>query len=131
VSKSKIKTIMICVLDIRGLINFEFVSEGITVNQTFYVEVSKRLISAVRRKRGELWRDRASIPRHDNAPARSSLRVSQFLAGKGISAVGHPTYSPDLAPADFWLSLEFVKRVSDVEDIKKYVRKGRYIASGF
>jgi hypothetical protein len=29
--------------------------------------------------------------------------VSQFLAGKGISAMDHPLYSPDLAPVDFWL----------------------------
>jgi hypothetical protein len=33
----------------------------------------------------------------------SSLWVSQFLAGKGISAMDHPPYSPDLAAADFWL----------------------------
>jgi hypothetical protein len=33
----------------------------------------------------------------------SSLQALRFLAGKGISAVDHPPYSPDLAPADFWL----------------------------
>jgi hypothetical protein len=48
--------------------------------------------------------------------------VLQFLAGKGISAMGHPLYSPDLASADFWLfpELESVvkgKRFSEVEDI--------------
>jgi hypothetical protein len=32
--------------------------------------------------------------------------VLQFLAGKGISAMDHPPYSPDLAPADFWLFAE-------------------------
>jgi hypothetical protein len=29
--------------------------------------------------------------------------VPQFSAGKGISAMDRPPYSPDLAPADFWL----------------------------
>jgi hypothetical protein len=29
--------------------------------------------------------------------------VLQFLAEKGISAMDHAPYSPDLAPADFWL----------------------------
>jgi hypothetical protein len=29
--------------------------------------------------------------------------VPQFLAGKGISAMDHPTYFSDFAPADFWL----------------------------
>jgi hypothetical protein len=40
----------ICFFDIRGIIHFEFAPEGTTVNQTFYVEVLKRLIDAVRRK---------------------------------------------------------------------------------
>jgi hypothetical protein len=99
-SKSKIKRMLICFFDIRGVIHFEFVPEGTTVNETFYVEVLKRLIDAVRHRREELWIDRALIL-HDNAPAHSSLRVSQFLAGKGISAMDLPMYSPDLAPADF------------------------------
>jgi hypothetical protein len=40
----------------------------------------------------------------------------------------HPLYSPDLAPANFWLFPELksvlkVKRFSDVEDIKSSVKK--------
>jgi hypothetical protein len=54
--------------------------------------------------------------------------VSQFLEGKGIYAVDHLLYSPDLAPADFWLfpKLKSVlkgKRFLDVEDIKSSVKK--------
>jgi hypothetical protein len=90
---------LICFFDIRGIIHLEFVPEVITANQIFYV-VLKRLIDAVRRRRGDLWIDRALIL-HDNASEHSSLRVPQFLAGKYISAMDHPMYSPDLAPADF------------------------------
>jgi hypothetical protein len=53
--KSTIKATFICLSDIRSIIHFE------SVNQTFYVEVLKRLIDAVRRKRGELWTDRSSL----------------------------------------------------------------------
>jgi hypothetical protein len=40
----------------------------------------------------------------------------------------HPSYSPDLAPADFWLfpklkSVLKEKRSSDVEDIKSSLKK--------
>jgi hypothetical protein len=67
------------------------------------VEVLKTLIDAMRRKKEKLWKDRSLI-NHDNAPVRTSLRVSSLcFAGKGISATDHPQYSPDLAPADFWL----------------------------
>jgi hypothetical protein len=54
--KSKIKTMLTCFFDIRGFIHFESVPERATVNQTFYMVVSKMLIAAVRRKQGELWR---------------------------------------------------------------------------
>jgi hypothetical protein len=60
-SKSKIKTMMFCFVDIRGFIHFECVSEGTTVNRTLYMEVLIRLNDAVRRKRGDLWRDRSLI----------------------------------------------------------------------
>jgi hypothetical protein len=67
------------------------------------VKVFKRLIVAVRRKRGELWRDRSLILPHDKAPAYSSLRVSPFLEGNGDFATDHALFSPDLAPAHFCL----------------------------
>jgi hypothetical protein len=72
-SKSKIKITLICFFDISGIIHFKFVPEGTTVNQTFYVEVLKRLIDALRHKLGELWRDRSLILHHVNALAHFSL----------------------------------------------------------
>jgi hypothetical protein len=111
--------------------------EGATVNQTFYMEVLKRLIDAVRRKPGELWRDRSLILRHDNAPAYSSLRVSQSLAGKCISAKDYPPYSPDSAPAHFWLfpnsGVCWKESVSRTLRILNYLQKNfeRQSCSGF
>ncbi|PNF22264.1 RING-box protein 1A [Cryptotermes secundus] len=40
---------------------------------------------------------------HNNAPSHKSKIVCDFLARKGITVLDHPPYSPDLAPADFWL----------------------------
>jgi histone-lysine N-methyltransferase SETMAR len=92
------------------------------------MEVLKRLIDAMRRNGGELWRACSLILHHDNAPTHSSLRVLQLLAGKGISATDHPPYSPDLASADFWLFPKLMsvlkgKRFSDVENIKSSVKR--------
>jgi hypothetical protein len=72
---------LICFFDITGMIHFEFAPEGTNVNHTFYVELLKRFMDAVRRKRGGLWRDHSLILNQDNAPVHSSLRVSQFLTG--------------------------------------------------
>jgi hypothetical protein len=68
-----------------------------------------------------VWRDRSLILHLDKALTYSSLRVSQFLAGKGISALDHQPYSPDLAT-----KLESVlkgNRLFDIEDIKSSVKK--------
>jgi hypothetical protein len=48
--------------------------------------VLKRLIDAVRRKRGEMWTDRSLIL-HEDEPTHSLLQVTQFSAGRGISAM--------------------------------------------
>jgi histone-lysine N-methyltransferase SETMAR len=101
-SESKIKTMLICFFDIGGIIHFEFVPEGTTVNQAFYMEVLKKLIDGVRHKQGELWRDCSLIFYHDNAMARFTSSVAVF-SRKGISTADHAPYSPDLAPPDFWL----------------------------
>jgi hypothetical protein len=90
--------------------------------------VLKRLSVALRRKRGELWRERSLNLHHDNAPANSSLQILQFLAGKGISVMDHPLYSPGLASADFSLLPELKsvlkgKRFLGIEDIKSSVKK--------
>jgi len=40
---------------------------------------------------------------HDNAPAYASLLIRSYLAKHQTLVVSHPPYSPDLAPADFFL----------------------------
>jgi len=40
---------------------------------------------------------------HDNAPSHTSLLIRSYLAKSQTSVVPHPPYSPDLAPADFFL----------------------------
>jgi len=83
--QSNVKTMLICFFGIKGLVHFEFVSQGETVNQRFYLEVLKRLHDAVRRKRPELWRSGEWLLHHDNAPAHTALNVRQFLTKNGMT----------------------------------------------
>ena len=73
------------------------------MNQTYYIEVWKRLRDAIRRKRPGLWRSGDWFFHHDNAPGHSALRNCEFLAKHSITVLPHPPYSPDLAPYDFFL----------------------------
>jgi hypothetical protein len=94
-SKSPMEKMPITFFDIKGIVRFEFISQGQTVNETYYVEILKRLHEAVCRKRPELcindW-----IFHHDNSPT-----IKQFLAQKSITEMEHPTSSHNLAPNDF------------------------------
>jgi hypothetical protein len=57
-------------------------------------------------------------------PAHCALNVKQFLASKLLMCViQHPTYSPDLAPAEFFLFLKVKlalkgERFSDISNIQ-------------
>ena len=53
-SKSKIKSMLICFFDSQGIVHKEFVPLGQTVNQTFYREVFERLKKTVARVRQAL-----------------------------------------------------------------------------
>lgn len=89
--------------DAKGVVHKEFVPEGQTVNATYYVKVLDRL-----RKRVLLLRCRKEIAatwqlHHDNAPSHTALYVREFLANYSLTMLPQPPYSPDLAPADFFL----------------------------
>jgi len=90
--------------DIRGIVHYEFVPTGQTVNQVYYLEVLERLHDKVRRKEPKLFANKSWILHHDNAPARTALSVREFLATKQITVLEHPAYSLDLAPIDFFCS---------------------------
>jgi len=93
---------LVCSFDHKGVVHYEFIGQGQTVNEQCYLEVLTRLRESVRRKRAGLWPDKW-ILHHDNAPAHDALRVREFLAKNSITKMDGPPYSPDLAPCDFWL----------------------------
>jgi hypothetical protein len=75
---------LITFFDIKGTVLFEFIPQGQTVNQPYYLEILKRLHESVRRKRPELWPN-DWILHHDNAPAHKVFSVRQLLAQKSIT----------------------------------------------
>jgi len=101
-SRSNMK-VMLVFFDWQGIIHHKFIPRGQTVNKEFYVAVLKSLREAVRRKRPQLWTNQSWVSHHDNAPAHSSFLVRNFLAKNKTTVVPQPSYSPDLAPADFFL----------------------------
>ena len=75
-------------------------------------------------KRPEAWTNKTWTLHHDNAPAHASLLIREFLAKQETIVVPQPPYSPDLAPADFFLFPKFKstlkgRRFQTIEEIKE------------
>jgi len=117
---------LIAFFDSDNIIHKEFVPVGQTVNSAFYEEILKRLLRRVHRVRPGLHRTGQWMLLHDNAPAHCTIRVHQFLAQRGVPVLDHPPYSPDLAPANFFLfphlkSIMKGTRFADVAAIQERV----------
>ena len=74
-----------------------------TVNKEMYINILCCLRDAVRKKRPTKWRTNSWFHLHDNAPAHWSVLVKDFSSTNNVTTLEHPPYSPDLAPADFYL----------------------------
>jgi histone-lysine N-methyltransferase SETMAR len=109
--KSRVKTMFIVVFDAQSVIHCEFVPEGQTVNGQFYLGVMERLLKRIRRFLPEFDNSKEWFLLHDNAPAHTA-GVVRFLARRQATVLHHPPYSPDLAPADFFL---FPKLISQLK----------------
>jgi histone-lysine N-methyltransferase SETMAR len=83
--------------------NREFVPEGQTVNGQFYLGVMERSLKRIRCVRPEFHNSKDWFLLRDNTPAHTAGVVVHFLTRKQVTVLHHPSYSPDLAPADFFL----------------------------
>jgi histone-lysine N-methyltransferase SETMAR len=99
---NKSSRLIVFFFDVKGIVHREFVHPNTTVNSDFCYDVLRRLRENVRRKRSELWRNYNWLLHHDNAPADTSLKTTEFVTNSMVM-VPHPPYSPDLAPCDFAL----------------------------
>jgi len=69
----------------------------------YYKGVMERLLNRIRRVRPGMCESGDWFLLHDNAPSHNVTIIKQFLAQQKVSVLDHPPYSPDLAPADYFL----------------------------
>ena len=102
--KSKVKTMLVCFYDSKGIIHKEFVPEGQTVTANVYLSILKRLLKRIFRVRSEYSAPACWSLLHDNAPAHRAVAVQEFLAKKQVCVLNHPPYSPICPPAIIFYS---------------------------
>ena len=105
---------------ITALISFEI---ALTCH-TYHTDIFRRLKYAVTRRRPKKWRTNSWFLLPDNAPARRSVSVKNFLAKSNMTTLEHLPCSPDLDAADFYLFRRLKSALEgrhfcDVSDINK------------
>jgi histone-lysine N-methyltransferase SETMAR len=88
--------------DSQGVIYNDYVPKGKTVNSEYIITALGRFLKTFKQKR-QVMASQDWFLHWDNAPAHTATVVQEFLAAKSIKTIAHPPYSPDLAPADYFL----------------------------
>ncbi|UYV68136.1 hypothetical protein LAZ67_5003148 [Cordylochernes scorpioides] len=100
--KSKLKCLLITFFDVKGLVHYEFMPEGQTINQHYYLDVLGRLCVRNDPKNG--LRKIGSCIMTTHGHIRPSLYNSIWLNMELLYyPPPQPPYYPDLAPNDFFL----------------------------
>ena len=124
-SISKITVMLTIFWDARSLLSTEFLTKGSTVNSDRHCATLRSLKQPIRKIKPER---NTFFLHHDKARPRCSARTLDAVTSPKFTLVPHPSYSPDLAPSDFWLFRKLKETLkgqhfpSDAE-VEKAVRK--------
>ena len=100
--------------DQKGVIYYEVLKPGATVNTERYRQQMIDLNQALREKRPEYQkRQHQVILLHDNAPSHTAKPIKETIEAFSWEIFSHAAYSPDLAPSDYYLFASMGHALSD------------------
>jgi [histone H3]-lysine36 N-dimethyltransferase SETMAR len=122
VHASRTKQMLLVFFDSKGLIYTHIVPRGAAINAKYILMVLGKFLEHLRRKRPEMV-TRDWFFHWDNASVHTAAVVKSWLTAKAFKVLEHPPYSPDLAPADFFLFRRVKEELSGLtlsqESLKK------------
>jgi len=80
----------------------DYLEQGKTITGDYYASLLVKLRDAIKDKRRGKLRNGVLLL-HDNTPSHSSRVAVASVKQCGFELLSHPSYSPDLAPSDFYL----------------------------
>jgi histone-lysine N-methyltransferase SETMAR len=78
------------------------VARGVPINANYIVKVLGLFMKQLRKKRPAMVAQQWWF-HWNNAPVHTAAVFQDWLAARNVQVIPHPLYSPDLAPADFFL----------------------------
>ncbi|XP_024222499.2 histone-lysine N-methyltransferase SETMAR isoform X1 [Bombus impatiens] len=91
--------------DWKGILYYELLPEGQTINSEKYCTQLEKLKEAIITKRPEMMNKRGFVFHYDNTRPHISLAVQMKLLEFDWDVLPHPPYSPDLVPSHYYLFL--------------------------
>lgn len=108
------RKVLLCIWwDWKGIIHYELLPYGQTLNSDLYCQQLERLKLAIDQKRPELAKGSCVMFHQNNARQYMSIVTRQKLQELGWEVLLHPPYSPDLAPSDYHVFLALQNFFSD------------------
>ena len=115
---------MIIFRDKDDVLLTEYLLRGTTINGPCYASIIERLRSVIAEKgRGKVIRGVLLL--HDNASIHKCNIVQAAIRQAGFIELNHQTYSPDIAPSDYYLFSNFKKVVR----LKNFSSHGEAVTS--
>lgn len=106
--RSTSKQMVACFFGITGHVATVALEQRRTINSEWYTTIClPEVIEKIRQNKQK----RRIILHHDNASSHTSTETKEFLTSQNIELTGHPPYSPDLAPNDFFLFPHIKKKL--------------------
>ncbi len=102
VHASRTKQMLLAFFDCKGLIYSHTVPKGSIVNAMYIVKILDIFMKHMKKKRPVLV-DQGWFFHWDNAPVHTAPIIQDWLTAHSVQVLRHTPYSPDLAPADFFL----------------------------
>ena len=114
-------------MDQKGVIYYELLKPGETVNTERYRQQMIDLNQALREKRPEYQKGQHKvILLHDNAPSHTAKPVKETIEAFSWETLSHAAYSPNLALSDYYLFASMGQALSDqhftsYENVRKWL----------
>ena len=109
------RKLMLCVWwTSAGIVHFEFLESGQTINKQVYSEQLQRVAEKLKKKQPALVnRNKGVLFHQDNARPHVAKTTLEKIASLGWELLPHPPYSPDVAPSDYHLFLAMDNHMRD------------------
>ncbi|GFW66000.1 histone-lysine N-methyltransferase SETMAR [Trichonephila clavipes] len=98
------RNVLLCLWwDRKGPVHYELLKQGKIINSDLYCNQLDKLNAAIKEKKPALASRKGIVFHHDNARPHTAMVAQHKLNALGWEVLGHPPYSPDIAPFDYYL----------------------------